>query len=76
MNKDEFDNRLREFRQRRPFVPFTVELQDGRHLAVKQPQFVFEEGAASFIDPDDGALVEFAHDEVKTMGFLEQESPA
>jgi hypothetical protein len=73
MTKDEFDASLRQFRHRRPFVPFAIELQDGRNLVIRKPEFVFEDGAASFIDPEDGALVDFFHEEVRSMGLVQQE---
>ena len=76
MSKEEFHARLREFLGRQPFAPFVVELRDGRRLVVKQPPVVFSDGAASFIDPADGALVDFRQEEVQTFGFLEQGAPA
>jgi hypothetical protein len=76
MTKDEFHARLREFLQHQPFAPFVVELRDGRRIVVRQPPVVFSDGAASFIDPDDGALVDFSHEDVQTFGFLEQGAPA
>jgi hypothetical protein len=76
MTKEEFHARLLEFLQHQPFAPFVVELRDGRRLIVRQPPVVFSDGAASFIDPEDGALVDFFHDEVQTFGFLEQGAPA
>jgi hypothetical protein len=75
MAKNEFHKRLREFLHRQPFVPFFVQFRDGNRLVIKKPPVVFDDGAASFIDPVDGALVEFFHDEVKVFG-LEQETPA
>jgi hypothetical protein len=63
---------LREHLHRKPFVPFVVELREGRWLAIKQPPVVFDHGAASFIDPVDGALVEFTHKEVKAFGLQEK----
>jgi hypothetical protein len=74
MAKDEFHALLRQYLQREPFFPFTVSLRDGRRFVIKQPPAVFCDGAASFIDPDDGALVEFFHDEVQVFGRLEQEA--
>ena len=76
MSKNDFHNQLREHLHRKPFLPFVVELRDGRRIKIKQPPVVFADGAASFIDPADDALVEFAHDEVKKFGLLEQETSA
>ena len=75
MTKDEFHARLRQFLQRQPFSPFVVELRDGRRLVVQQPPVVFSDGAASFIDADDGALVDFCHEEVQAFVLLEREAP-
>lgn len=76
MSKDEFHACLRLLLARQPFVPFDVELRDGRRITVQQLPVVFSDGAASFIDPSDGALVEFWHDEVQVLGSLEQGAPA
>jgi hypothetical protein len=63
---------LRDYLNRDPFKPFVVRMTDGRRLAIPRPPVVFCDGAASFIEPDDGALVEFFHDEVQAFGSLEQ----
>jgi hypothetical protein len=76
MSKDEFHAFLRQFLQHQPFIPFTVELRDGRRLVVKQPPVVFSDGAASYIDPADGALVDFCHEEVQNFGVPEEEALA
>ena len=76
MNKDEFHALLRQYLHRQPFAPFVVKLRDGRRLAIKQPRLIFCDGSASFIDPDEEALVEFSHAEVLDFGLLEQEIPA
>lgn len=65
MSKKEFHNRLFEFMHREPFVPFVVRLREGDDILIKQPPIVWCEGAASFIDLDDGALVDFVHTNVK-----------
>lgn len=76
MSKEEFHAQLRQYLHREPFAPFVVELSDGRRLVIKRPPVVFCDGAASYIDPEDGALVDFFHDEVQTFGLLEQGAPA
>ena len=75
MNKDQFEAALRQFLQQEPFCPFVVYLTDGRRLLIRQPPVVFCDGAASYVDPIDSALVDFFHDEVQTFGTLEQEVP-
>ncbi len=66
MSKKEFHDRLRQLLHREPFQPFTVNLRDGRQILIKKPPVVFDDGAASFIDLEKEALVDFYHDEVKT----------
>jgi hypothetical protein len=73
MTKHEFHDRLRQLLHREPFVPFAVELRDGGRIVVERPPVVFADGAASFIDPTDGALVEFFHKQVKDFSALEKE---
>ena len=75
MTKVEFEASLSQFLHREPFLPFVVQLTDGRRLVIHEPPVVFCDGAASYIDPADGALVDFCHDEVQTFGALEQEVP-
>jgi hypothetical protein len=67
MSSDEFYASMQKFMQRRPFVPFVVELKDGRRLVIKKPKVAFNDEGAGFIDPEDGALVDFLHDEVQGM---------
>jgi len=76
MAKDEFESCLRQYLERRPFQPFVVELTDGRRVMVKQLPVAFSDGAAGFIDPTDGALVDFSHDEVQTFGLWKEEVSA
>lgn len=74
MSKDDFHDALRISLHRSPFVPFDVILRDGRHLLFREPLLVFDDGAASFIDPVDGALVEFVHDQVVDIDSLRQDA--
>jgi hypothetical protein len=76
MSKNEFETFLRRYLEHRPFQPFVVELTDGRRVVVKQPPVAYSDGAASFIEPSTGALVDFSHDEVRSFGLWEQEVPA
>jgi hypothetical protein len=76
MTKDQFYAQLRQFAHREPFAPFVVELRDGRRLVINEPPIAFGNEAAGFIDPQDGALVDFYHDEVTSFGLLEQGAPA
>lgn len=67
IDRDQFDEALRQLTRRETFVPFCVELETGEKIWVRQPVLAFGGGAASFIDPDDGALVGFSHEQV--VGF-------
>ena len=74
MSKKEFHNQLREWLHREPFRPFVVRLRDGRDIVIKKPPVVFADGAASFIDFENEALVDFYHNEVKSFELLEKET--
>jgi len=74
MTKEEFETSLRQYLNRKPFRPFVVQLLDGRQVLVKKPPVVFADGAASFIDPEEEALVEFFHDETKSFGLQREVS--
>ena len=76
MSKREFHKRLFEFMHREPFLPFAVKLRDGSEILIKQGPVVWDDGAASFIDPQEEALVDFYHNHVKEFVLLEQETPA
>ena len=76
MSQDEFYSQLRQLVHREPFVPFVVQLRDGTRLVIKQPHVAFDPEGAGYVDLDDGALVDFTHDEVTSFGLLEQGAPA
>ena len=50
MNAEQFERRLRELIHARPFVPFVVEIDDGRAIPITEPAVAFAGGAASFVD--------------------------
>jgi hypothetical protein len=62
-----FDTTLRQMIRKENFVPFYVELDDGRRIWIRQPALAFGGGSAALIDSEDGALVEFSHEHV--VGF-------
>ena len=64
METQQFEELLRHFNGRKPFVPFVVELLDGRAITVDQP-VVFGGGAASFLTDD--ALIEFECENVRAI---------
>jgi hypothetical protein len=72
---DEFDATLRKLLTAEPFVPFEVELDDGRRIPIRQPVLAFGGGSAAFIDPDfeEGAIVDFSHKHVIGFHDMRQE---
>ena len=73
LEPDQFDETLRKLLQKKPFVPFWVELTDGQRIWIRMPVLAFGGGGASLIDPDDGALVSFYHDQVVGFHSADQE---
>jgi hypothetical protein len=65
MSEELFTKTLREFTQRKPFVPFFVELMDGRRILVDYPSLAFAGGAAGFISETD--VLRFSHEEVRSI---------
>lgn len=68
IDPDEFEAILRQRLSADAFVPFFVELDDGRRILIRLPALAFGGGSAAFIDSEDGALVDFSHEHVN--GFL------
>jgi len=66
MTEELFTKTLQEFTGRRPFVPFLVELVDGRRIVVDYPSVAFSNGAAGFISETEG-LIPFTSGEVRTI---------
>jgi hypothetical protein len=46
MSPTDFDDTLRKFMRARPFMPFVVELLDGRQLVFTEPTVAFDNGGA------------------------------
>src|SRR5438874_4837 len=65
MTNKQVEEKLTELKHRKPFVPFIVELNDGRSLVVPEPPS-FDENGAGFIDSD-GALADFWFKEVRAI---------
>jgi len=70
---NQFDEELRRRLSRVDFVPFFVELDDGRRIVIREPALAFGGGAAAFIDSEDGALVDFSHVHVRGFYSADQE---
>jgi hypothetical protein len=68
-----FDETLRQLLRRETFAPFRVELEGGQRILICQPVLAFGGGSASFIDPEDGALVGFNHQQVTGFSGAGQE---
>jgi hypothetical protein len=66
MTEELFTKTLQEFTQRRPFVPFFVELVDGRRILIDYPAVAFSGGAAAFISEAEGVLW-FRYPEVRAI---------
>jgi hypothetical protein len=64
MTQQEFEDTLRQFIRRDPFVPFEVEMLDGRIIPINRPGLAIGGGAASHIMPDFD-IVEFACEGVR-----------
>lgn len=73
INAQEFDDTLRRLLSSEGFVPFQVELEGGRRILVRQPVLAFGGRSAAFIDSEDGALVDFTHEDVVALPAAEQE---
>jgi hypothetical protein len=67
IDPNEFDATLRKLLNKDVFVPFFVNLDDGKRILIRKPVLAYGGGSAGFIDPDDGALVDFTHQQV--VGF-------
>ncbi len=73
IDPNEFDTTLRQLLKKDTFVPFFVELDDGRRILIREPVLAFGGGSAAFIDREDGALVDFSHDQVIGFHAADQE---
>jgi hypothetical protein len=76
LDPNRFDESLRQLLGTEHFVPFCVELADGQRIWIRQPVLAFGGGAASFIDPENGALIGFSHDQVTGFHSAGQEVEA
>lgn len=63
MKLEEFEDKMRKQLYRTPFVPFEVEMEDGRVVIVDN-QFAMNAGLIAFFSQDD-ALVDIACEDVK-----------
>jgi hypothetical protein len=73
MTEEEFDQTVRSFVKRRPFMPFVVELLDGRRITVPHRHVAFGGGVAGFLSRKEG-LVGFCKDDVRSLRYLSPEA--
>jgi hypothetical protein len=73
MSKDQFDETLRRFLHRRPFIPFVMELLDGNQIEIDHPGVSFAEGSGCFLSSKD-ELIEFYCEKVREIHFASTET--
>jgi hypothetical protein len=53
MTREKYQQAVDAFKQRQPFKPFAIDLEDGRRFVVKDPKmFSCYAGAGDFLHPD------------------------
>lgn len=72
MDQLRFESLLGEFTHRKPFVPFVIELNDGRSYRLDAPEVAFHEDGCGFISEQDG-LVILERQEVRDIRAVERE---
>jgi hypothetical protein len=73
MSNERFTELLRHFTRHEPFIPFVVEMNDGRRLIIDSPAVAFAEGGAGYLSDEDG-LVDFSADQVRAITHLTPET--
>jgi hypothetical protein len=73
MNQELFQQTLRSFLQRVPFLPFVVVLRDGRKIAVDEPTVAFAGGAGVYFSPEYD-LHDFKCEDVRDIRLNTQEA--
>jgi hypothetical protein len=66
MTAEAFEEALLRFKYHKPFIPFVVELDDGREILVERPKLAFNGGAATYIAPP-FELIDFACENVRAI---------
>jgi hypothetical protein len=72
VNQETFEDALRSFLRREPFLPFVVELASGEQITVEEPTVAFNGGAAGYLSPSYD-LKEFACENVRDIRLAAQE---
>jgi hypothetical protein len=75
MTAEEFDATMCKFKRQDPFLPFVVEMIDGRSILVKWPNIAINGGGATLITPDWG-FVDFECEQVRSIHSFTKEPTA
>lgn len=73
MTPEQVEEKIIALIHREPFVPFVVEMSDGRSLEIPHPRLAINGGGAGFIGPD-GAIVNFEFKDVRTIRYIHLEA--
>lgn len=66
MTPEQVEEKVIELVRREPFVPFVVEMTDGRSLEISHPRLAINGSGAGFIGAD-GGLVDFWFSTVRSI---------
>jgi hypothetical protein len=75
MTPQQVEEKLTELIHREPFVPFVVEMVDGKKLDIQHAGVAFDDTGAVFFGPD-GGLVEFEFKTVRAIHLTNTEAVA
>jgi hypothetical protein len=75
MTAKQVEEKMTELIHREPFVPFVVEMNDGKLVDVPHERVAFDDTGAVFIHPD-GALVDFEFKTVRAIRLANSEAAA
>jgi hypothetical protein len=64
MTEETFEQMLRTYLRRKPFLPFVVELESGEQILIAEPTLAFDGGEAGYLSPS-YELKEFACEQVR-----------
>ncbi len=74
MTAETFEQTLRQFKHRQPFQGFVIEKTNGERVEIDNPDaLVFTGGSGGFLSPT-FALVEFSHEDVRSIQPMAQEA--
>jgi hypothetical protein len=73
MTPEQVEQEVIELIHREPFVPFVVEMSDGRCLEIPHPRLAINGGGAGFIGPD-GGLVDVDFKAVRSIRVMRVEA--